>query len=84
MRTDCRNLSYIFAFIWLYQKKDVSLQQKILAGIMESNGTIRVKRTREEILAWLAAARQRKKDWEAKVEAKWAEDSMRKQQCLTK
>jgi hypothetical protein len=31
-------------------------------------------RTREEIIAWLDAARQRKKAWEAKVEAKWAEE----------
>ena len=74
-------MSCIFAFIWLYQKKDVSLQQKIVAGIMESNGTIRVKRTREEILAWLAAARQRKKDWEAKVEAKWAEEERLRQEA---
>ena len=41
---------------------------------MEGNRTIRVKRTREEILAWLSAARQRKKIWEEKVEAKWAEE----------
>ena len=33
-----------------------------------------MKRTREEILAWLEAARQRKKAWEEKVEAKWAEE----------
>ena len=41
---------------------------------MEGNGKVRVKRTREEVLAWLAAARQRKKAWERKVEAKWAEE----------
>ena len=41
---------------------------------MEANRIVRVKRTREEILAWLEAARQRKKAWEEKVEAKWAEE----------
>ena len=51
---------------------------------MEFNRTIRVKRTREEIIIWLAAARQRKKDWEKKVEAKWAEYSMRKRLCSMK
>ncbi len=35
---------------------------------------MRKERTREEIIAWLDAARQRKKAWEAKVEAKWAEE----------
>lgn len=41
---------------------------------MEGNKTLKVKRTREEVLAWLEAARQRKKAWEEKVEAKWAEE----------
>lgn len=47
---------------------------------MKTNEIKRVKRTREEILAWLDAARQRKKAWEERVEAKWAEeDQLRKE-----
>ena len=48
---------------------------------MEANGVVRVKRTREEILAWLDAARQRKKAWEKKVEAKWAEEEQLKKEA---
>ena len=47
---------------------------------METKGQVRVKRTREEILAWLEAARQRKKAWEEKIETAWAaEDRLRKE-----
>ena len=35
----------------------------------------KVIRTREEVLAWLDAARQRKLEWEKSIEAKWAEES---------
>lgn len=48
---------------------------------MERNETIRVKRTREEVLAWLDAARQRKKEWEKKVEAKWIEEERLKKEA---
>ena len=40
--------------------------------IMEATGTRR-KRTREEILEWLAAARQRKAAWEKEVKEEFAE-----------
>ncbi len=36
--------------------------------------TTKVKRTREEIIAWLDAARQRKLAWEKQIESKWAEE----------
>lgn len=48
---------------------------------MERNETVRVKRTREEVLAWLDAARQRKKEWEKKVEAKWIEEERLKKEA---
>ena len=46
---------------------------------MEATATRR-KRTREEILAWLDAARQRKEAWQEKVRAEFAErDRLRKE-----
>ena len=48
---------------------------------MKTDGTMKVKRTREEILAWLDAARQRKEAWEKKVEAKWAEEERLKREA---
>ncbi|SEF74711.1 hypothetical protein SAMN05216354_1487 [Xylanibacter ruminicola] len=41
---------------------------------METTGTIHNKRTREEILAWLDRARQRKIAWEKKIHERWAEE----------
>ncbi len=40
---------------------------------MEAKTLDRPIRTKEEILAWLNAARQRKEAWEKKVDAKFAE-----------
>ncbi len=40
---------------------------------MEKKTLNRPIRTKEEILAWLSAARQRKEAWEKKVDAKFAE-----------
>ncbi len=40
---------------------------------MDAKTLDRPVRTREEILSWLQAARQRKIDWEKKVDAKFAE-----------
>ena len=49
---------------------------------MKTDGTMKVmRRTREEILAWLDAARQRKEAWEKKVEAKWAEEERLKREA---
>ena len=46
---------------------------------MEATATRR-KRTREEVLAWLDAARQRKAAWQEKVRAEFAErDRLRKE-----
>ena len=38
---------------------------------MEANGTIKPMRTREEILAWLQEARERKEAFQRKVETEW-------------
>ena len=40
---------------------------------MEAKSLDRPVRTKEEILSWLKAARQRKEAWEKKVDAKFAE-----------
>ena len=45
---------------------------------MEANTIDRPMRTKEEILSWLKAARQRKEAWEKKVDAKFAERLRRK------
>lgn len=39
------------------------------------------KRTREEILAWLNAARQRKAAWEKRVDEKFSERARRKKEA---
>ncbi len=44
--------------------------------------TTKVKRTREEIIAWLDAARQRKLDWEKQIEAKWAEEEAQRKVAI--
>ena len=48
---------------------------------METKTLNRPVRTKEEILAWLDAARQRKIAWEKKVDAKFAERKRRKQEA---
>ena len=42
---------------------------------METTVTIQKKRTREEILAWLGRARQRKIAWEEKMQKKLEEEA---------
>ena len=56
-----RNLSYLCS---------VKIRNKIL----EATGMIQQKRTREEILAWLDRARQRKLAWEKRMHERWAEE----------
>ena len=47
---------------------------------MAKGETIRRKRTREEIITWFNAARERKEAWEKRVEERWAEeDRLRKE-----
>lgn len=48
---------------------------------MKTTKTNKKIRSREEILAWLDAARQRKAAWERKVEAQWAEEESLKKEA---
>ena len=43
---------------------------------METIGTIQRQRTREEILAWLERARQRKLAWEKRMQKKLEEEAL--------
>lgn len=48
---------------------------------METTETIQKKRTREEILAWLDRARQRKMAWEKKMQKKLEEEALLRKQA---
>lgn len=48
---------------------------------MATSETIQKKRTREEILAWLDRARQRKMAWEKKMQKKLDEEALLRKQA---
>lgn len=48
---------------------------------METTGTIQRQRTREEILAWLDRARQRKLAWERRMQKKLEEEALLRKQA---
>lgn len=48
---------------------------------METIATIKEKRTREEILAWLDRARQRKLAWEKRMQKKLEEEALIRKQA---
>ena len=41
-------------------------------------------RTREEIVAWFNAARERKEKWEQKMHAQWAEEERQRKEAAEK
>ena len=51
------------------------------AEIMKTTGTIQRQRTREEILAWLDRARQRKMAWEKRMQKKLEEEALLRKQA---
>ena len=48
---------------------------------MKTTGTIQRQRTREEILAWLDRARQRKLAWEKRMQKKLEEEALLRKQA---